>query len=370
MHFLNPWVLWLLTVVPLLGALCVYAAWRRREQFLKDFAEPKLMARFSHPLEKGRYWLKAGCIALGLAALIIAIARPSFENSTTEYPVGKVDVIAVVDVSRSMAVQDYQGKLSGDDFQGGTRLDMARYLILNDIVSALGYNRLGVVSFSGEAFPQAFLTGDMPSLKWVLRRALTISSAPGEGSELAKALNLAVAYFDIDSDRDHRKVIVLLSDGGNDSDPAQLAQVVNEMKKRNIELIVAGLGSKTPHAIPVSQLSRTDQYRFSGQKWYALDGQVVTSGLDENALLYLKNAVGGRYVHVNSASDFHIGSLVSQVELKRIKGEHEVFFYPLMAAVLLFGLAIVAARETQPQKTKGDVQSTLNTLRKVFKRRR
>src|SRR5207237_1620540 len=114
-------------------------------------------------------------LLLGLSALILALARPSIENGHSEFPVGSVDVIAVVDVSRSMAAQDYKGKVSGHYYSGGTRLDMARYLIVNDVVPSLKMNRLGVVSYSGEAFPQAFLSDDMPALGWVLKRALPVS---------------------------------------------------------------------------------------------------------------------------------------------------------------------------------------------------
>src|SRR5262249_26777213 len=151
------------------------------------------------------------CVFLSLALLIVALARPYVEFGRTEFPIGKVDIIAMVDVSRSMAVQDYQSQLSGtgDFYAGGTRLDMARYLVVNDVISSLQYNRLGVVTYAGQAMPTAFLTQDMPPLKWMLERSMTISSAPGEGSSMVAAFNLAFFLFQLDSSPDHRKIIVL-----------------------------------------------------------------------------------------------------------------------------------------------------------------
>ena len=170
-----------------------------------------------------------------------------------------------------------------------------------------------MVSYAGEANPQAFLSDDLPALKWVLQRALTIGSAPGEGSELGKAFNLAFELLDLDSDNNHRKVIVLLSDGGNDAGLDALNAIVKQLRERNIELVIAGLGKTTPSAIPVNQLPQQDRDQFRGQEWYQVDGEVAMSGLEENTLLWLKNATGGRYVRVANSSDFHIGNLLGPI---------------------------------------------------------
>jgi Ca-activated chloride channel family protein len=371
MHFLNPQALWLLAVLPPLGVLAVWFAFKRKDQFIKDFGEARLVNRNSSHLEAGRYWLKGISVLIAAVALILAVARPAFEKGYTEIPVGTVDVIAIVDVSRSMAVQDYKGSLTEEtDYKGGTRLDMARKLILDDVVPALKYNRLGVVSYAGEANPQAFLSDDLPALKWVLRRALTIGSAPGEGSELGKAFNLAFELFDLDSDNNHRKVIVLLSDGGNDAGLEALNDIVKQLRERNIELVIAGLGKTTPSAIPVSQLPQQDRDQFRGQEWYQVDGEVAMSALEENTLLWLKNATGARYVRVVNSSDFHIGNLLGRIEVKRKKGEQEVFFYPLLMALIFFGFAVFAPRERK-DKVDGDEGGSganNNLGNRIFKR--
>ncbi len=136
MHFLNPQALWLLAVLPPLGVLAVWFAFKRKDQFIKDFGEARLVNRNSSHLEGARYLLKGISVLIAAAALIFAVARPAFEKGYTEIPVGTVDVVAIVDVSRSMAVQDYKGTLAETDYRGGTRLDMARKLILDDVVPA------------------------------------------------------------------------------------------------------------------------------------------------------------------------------------------------------------------------------------------
>src|SRR5262249_34966409 len=285
---------WLLAVVPPLGAAMVWWSWKRKQQLLSWFGQEELWKKYSQPLTNGRYQWKGFCVMLALAAGIVALARPSVEHGKVEFPRGTIDVVALVDESRSMAVPDYKGQVKGYYYGGGTRLDMAKYLILNDVVASLHGNRLGIVTYSGEAFPQAFITDDMPAMDWVLRRAITIGGAPGEGSALAKAFNLSFQLFDLDSHPDHRKIIVLFSDGGNDDDADKLSAVLAECNKRGIEVIVAGLGKSANAAIPVSELSPLDQQLLAGKQWYEIDGEVVSNtAIDENTLRLIANKTGG-----------------------------------------------------------------------------
>lgn len=349
LHFLNPLALWLLAAVPPFAAVLVWLSWRRKRQLLLWFGQEVLWSRYSQPLTAGRYQWKGLCVVLTCAAGIIALARPSIEHGRVEFPRGTIDVIAMVDESRSMAVPDYKGQVRGYYYGGGTRLDMAKKLLLDDVVASLHGNRLGVITFAGKALPHAFITDDMPALNWILRRAITIGGAPGEGSSLAKAFDLSFKMFDLDSDPAHRKLIVLFSDGGNDDDSAYLNAMLAECQKRGIEVIVAGLGKNANAAIPVKELPPIDQQAFRDKQWYEENGEVVTNtAIDENTLRLIANKTGGRYVRVNSVSDFHIGSLVSRTEVTYIKGEEELFVYPLMVAAIFLILSAVAPLEPVP----------------------
>ncbi len=356
MHFLNPMMFWAAPLVPL-GAIMVWLAWRRKKQLQDYFGEQPLVERFSKPLRKEAYQFKALWVMLALSAFIIALARPALENGTDDFPMGSVDVVTIVDVSRSMAAQDYKGKIPGQYFGGGTRLDMARYLIINDVIPSLRNNRLGVVTFAGHAFPQAFLTTDMQALGFVLGtdhsvpHAMTISSAPGEGSALVEAFGLAFKYYDLDSEPQRRKIIVLFSDGGNDDGPDGLNKIIAECNQRGIEVVVAGLGSTEPVPIPVKQLSPQDQARQGDNQWFTEDGEIPKTALDENTLRYLANSTGGRYVKVSSPSDFHIGSLFGHVIVIHHKAEQELFMYPLSVALFFMVLALI----TPMERSKADL---------------
>lgn len=349
MHLIDPTVLWLLVAVPPLAALALWFAWKRNERFQNEFGDRKLVGRLSEFVTSGTYLAKGFCLVVGLSLLVVALSRPSIKNGTAEFPHGTIDVISIVDVSRSMAVPDYKEALAGTPNAEGRRLDMARHLILTDVVPSLNYNRLGIISYAGTGFPMAFLSDDMLALDWMLKRALVMGSAPGENSEMGKAFQMAFTLFDLDSKPGNRKVIVLFSDGGNDTELPELHAAIAELQKRGVELIIVGLGKPVGSPIPVNLLSKSDQGRFYNQKFYEHQGQVVTSKLEENTLLLMRNMTGGRYVRVVNASDFSIGNLISKADVKRKEGEQELFHWPLMfSALFLFATLFI------PRTLKGN----------------
>lgn len=350
-NFSNPQLLWLLVLVPLFVGLTYRLARSRSSTVQQKFGEEELIRRFNRSLSPARLVMKSLAVAVCLSCLVLALSRPTKESGKTEFPMGTIDVIAVVDVSRSMAVPDYKGKLVAPH-DSGRRLDMAKHLVLTEVVGSLNYNRLGVVTYAGEAFPQAFLSDDLPALTYVLERAMGIGSAPGEGSEIGKAFNMAFRLFDLDSDPSHRRVIVLFSDGGNDSELAEMNKVVKELKERNIDLLIVGLGKTAPGAIPVKLLSKLDQNSQYGKQWYEVDGEIVTSRLEENVLLLLKNATGGRYVRLVEASDFSMTRMISRMEVKHVKGQYEFFPWLLIIAAAAFVLAVVSPHETKSTNKK------------------
>lgn len=339
-HFRNPELLWGLVAIPpfILGGL--WLSLRRRRAMSDAYGDPKLIGRFVERVSTGRLVLKSVALMLSLVLLVLAVARPTKDEGKIEFPVGSINVMAIVDVSRSMAVPDYDGQLPAP-YDKGRRLDMAKHLIVTEVTGALGYNQLGIVTYAGAAFPQAFVTDDMPPLKWVLNRAIAVGKAPGEGSEMAKAFNLAFQMLDLDAKKGNRNVIILFSDGGNDSSEAEMVAVVGELKKRNIDLIVVGLGKTTQSKIPVNMLEPRDQVGQQGQ-YYQVEGQVVTTRLEENDLLLLKNRVGGRYVRVSQPSDFKMTEMVSRSQTIYKPGVLELFPWFLLGSFFFLVVAILA----------------------------
>jgi len=354
MHFQYTWLLPLLLVIPPLVGGAVLMAFIRKRRFVEAYGEHKLTTSTTKTMSGWLTVVRATACCLGAASVILALARPSIEDGRVEFPQGTTDVIVLVDVSRSMAAVDYKGLMpKGSRFSHGTRLDMARHLIRENVVPSLGANRLGIVTYAGEAFPMAFLTLDVSAVDWVQQRAATISSAPGEGSALGKAFGMAFRMFDLDSNDNHRKVIILFSDGGNDDGLDELTAMTALLKERGVDLVVVGLGKTNASPIPIAELSKQDQENFSGLEYYQHNGETATSALDENILRLLANRAGGRYVRINGVSDFSFESLAQRLEMEYRPGQQELFTYPLMLSVLMFVIAWFLGDEVFPRRSVG-----------------
>jgi Ca-activated chloride channel family protein len=111
------------------------------------------------------------------------MARPVLLGNFGEIRKGTLDVIAVLDVSKSMRAEDCGLR--------GSRLEMAKTALLQSLPDLAG-NRLGLVTFAGKSFPQAELTDDLDALEFVLKNWVTVDSAPSQGSNIGMALSEAI----------------------------------------------------------------------------------------------------------------------------------------------------------------------------------
>lgn len=356
MHLLNPGALWYLLLVPVLLAI-TWLNFKRRQFLYLQYCEQRLFDRVARPLPVGRYLLKGFFLSLSVAGIVVALSRPAVDSSTSEFPRGKTDVVTMIDVSRSMAALDYKGKLpESSKTVSGTRLDMVKQLIKTRLIPELQGNQLGIVSYAGKAFPQAFLTDDLSSLNWIIDRAVTVSSAPGEGSGMARALAMSIVMFETDSPPDHDRLLVIFSDGGNDDEMKDLQTLSKHCREHRIKVIVAGIGNITSSPIPVKELAADDEVakglQHNGKQWYEQGGEVVRTALDENFLKILTKETGGTYVRVSSADDLNIISLAKNYTVSKRAGVKEFFLYPLLIGFLAMIAATVVSREFTSRKRK------------------
>ena len=375
MRFINPELLPLLPLAVLVPAALIAFSYFRSRRALASYGDYKLLCHLSKPFPLWRHLARGVTGSLCAIYLIIALARPIVDEGTTTIKSGTVDVVTIVDVSRSMAALDYEGKVPLSaiavpsdpesevyhsdldiereaEFQkqkAGTRLEMVRHVLRDNLMKQLNGNQLGIVSYAGQAFPQAFLTGDMRSLDWIVNRGLTISSAPGEGSNVSSALDLALALFEADSAPGRTRIAILFSDGGSDDEAATLSKLSQEFRARGIKLIVVGLGNPVPSRIPVVKLARDDEVAegllHNGKEWYEVDGQVEKTGLNLNLLHEIATTSGGRLLHMRDADDLDLSAFTERSTLTEVKGKRELFPVMLLTSLCSMILFTIAARQ-------------------------
>ncbi len=253
MQFTQKSILLLTPVAVLLIGLLLVLAYSLRRKARKRYGQEALIDKFS---SQPSAWAEAAqmvawCVVA--AALLAVAAGPVQNNREGKIPIGSLQVVAVIDVSQSMAAEDYREQMP--PINGvppasvlgayGRRIDMVRMAMEQQIMPAIAGNQLGVVLFGGEAKNQVELDDDLDKIKWEFRSHwIEILHAPGDGSNYVKGLEKALVLFSNTPEPKRDKVIVLFSDGGLDGDSKALAAVTQKITALHIKVIVVGVGSQ------------------------------------------------------------------------------------------------------------------------------
>lgn len=241
---------------------------------LRRFAEAHLLPLLSPDRSVARAWLKNGLVLAALLGLVGAMIDPRWGVYFEDVKRRGNDLIFVLDVSRSMLAED----------ASPNRLDRAKQSI-RDVLEALGGDRVGLVTFAGEAVLQCPLTVDYGAFRMVLDEAGPRSGTRG-GSLLGDAIRVASKSF-ADEIKGH-KALIVLSDGEDmDSYPIEAAREVYD--QRGVRVYSVGVGDSAQGArIPIVQ---------DGNKTYIEhEGQQVWSKMTPDVLEKIALSAGGAFI--------------------------------------------------------------------------
>lgn len=195
--FANSSMLLALLLVPLLLYIHVLSE-RRARRYPVRFTAMETLAAIVPQGPDWRRHLPVGLLALAIAALVFALAKP---ERSQDVAVQRASVVLVTDISRSMEATDV----------APSRLDAARNAALSFVDRVPDEVRVGVVAFSDSAQSLQTPTDDHDQV----RQALAVL-APIAGTSTGAGLRVALEDLKTIRDQDPRRppsAIVLLSDG-------------------------------------------------------------------------------------------------------------------------------------------------------------
>ena len=195
--FANPLaLLWLLAVVPAVAAAWYASRLRQRADAAFGGA-----AELRRERDAWRRPLQLGLLLAALALAAAAIARPQWGHEERELTRLGVDVAVALDISRSMTADDVRPSRAEAAAAG-----------LSEMLAHLRGDRVGLVTFAGEAFQRSPLTLDLEPLTQLIARSQNEAALVAQGTDLGGALTAALDLLDVD-DPAETQVIVLISDG-------------------------------------------------------------------------------------------------------------------------------------------------------------
>lgn len=256
MRFAAPLWLFLLFLVPLLGALAV---WYRR----RTAARMTALSRRAVAMPP-RAGLQIGLLLGALAALAVALAGPRWGRGEEPFLASGRNLAVAVDVSNSMLAQDVR-----PDRLGRAKADLL------DLLDALRGDRVALLAFRGKGAMLCPFTADVAFLRESINGLSPESAPPGE-TDLADAIEKALAAFD-KAQSDHN-AIVLVSDGEDLTGRAET--LAKEAGARGIPIFAVGVGSPQGAQVP----------------GVTYQGKPVTSKLNDATLRAVAEASGGAYI--------------------------------------------------------------------------
>ena len=326
--FANPAWLNLLWLVPL-GVVLFWWAEQRRRALIGRIVAPKLRALLAGNTSPARRWFRNACVLGALGLLAVALAGPRLGYDTLEVPHKGRDVLIAMDVSRSMLATDV----------APTRLQRAK-LLVEDLVSELGGDRLGLVAFAGSAFLQAPLTLDHGAVLAAVDE-LDTDLIPKGGTNLAAAIRTCEEAFG--KAEGFSRAIVIVSDGEElDADGLEAAR---QAAANGIRIFTVGVGSKEGSEIPLGP----------GEFVRDPSGKIVQSRLDASRMTEIAEITGGFYVPLDEDAARRLVSdgigQMKEVEMTASASRRPIerYQWPLAAAIGLLVLqAVVGERRRRP----------------------
>jgi Ca-activated chloride channel family protein len=342
--FLAP--IWLLVglIAVVAMVLLEIGARRRRIQAIRLFAASHLVAALSGSVSPLKRLIKSLLLTAAVGLLFVAMARPHLLFNWQEDNRSGLDILLAVDCSKSMLTEDVKPN----------RIERAK-LAIADFADRLPDNRLGLITFAGDAFLQCPLTLDHDAFQTAVRE-LDTNTIPRPGTDIATAIDLAVDA--LKSQPNNLKFLILVTDG--EDLEGRVLNAAKNAAQAGLKIYTVGVGTPNGDRIP----ERDD---FGAVRYHQdSNGQEVVSKLDESTLSQIAELTGGAYAELGQQGEGldqiysrYIEPLPKQnLDERREKIRIERFEWPLALAILFLMWEFMINERTEPR----DPLSTLPSV--------
>ena len=312
-YFATPDYLWLLSMIPLVVGW--HAFTRKKSQAVLKISSLEGFRSKSSFLSRLQPLLFVLRI-LSLVLIVLALARPQTMDVSTRTKTNKgIDIVMAIDISSSMLAQDLKPNRL-------TALKRVAASFIDDRVS----DRIGLVIYAGESYTKTPITSDRAIVKNALSK-IEFEGLIDDGTAIG--MGLATAVNRLKDSRAKSKVIILLTDGVNNSgfiDPKIASELAVEYE---IKTYTIGLGSNGTARAPVGILP-------NGKFQYGL----TKVEIDEELLKNIAVNTGGLYFRAtNNKKLEEIYNEINKLEKTEIEEfkyyNYEEKFRPIILLALI-----------------------------------
>lgn len=310
---LIPWIVW-------------YFLFRSKSESHIQWASTEALRRVPHTWRTRLVHLPFFLRTVLYVLAVIILARPQTGSSWRTGQTEGIDIMMALDISTSMATPDISPN----------RITAARDVAL-DFINNRPNDNIGLTLFGGEAFTQCPLTTDHATLMQSFKGANCNLQNDGiiqPGTAIGMGIASAVSH--LENSPSKSKVVILLTDGANNTGEISPLMATDMAKNLGIRIYTILLGSNSKVNVPVAQLPNGEVYM-----------QQVDDTTDPSTLKQIANETGGIFYHASSRSSLkQVYDDIDKLEKTKLKvsqhSRHYEAYQPFaMAAILVLLLEIL-----------------------------
>ncbi|UOB19218.1 vWA domain-containing protein [Abyssalbus ytuae] len=291
---------YLLFSIPIIVVLYLLLQfWKKRTQ--KNFASPRLLMRLSPDRSVLKSILKLITVLIATSSLIVALVNPKIGTKLETVKREGVDIVFAIDVSKSMLAEDI----------APNRLEKAKRLV-SEIINNLASDRIGIIAYAGQAYPQLPITTDYGSAKMFLQ-SMNTDMLSSQGTAIDQAIHLATTYYN-DEEQTNR-VLFVISDGEDHSEGA--VKAVEQAAQEGIKVFTVGVGTPKGGPIPLKIRGVVEAYKKDK------NGDVVITKLNDAILNTIAEKGNGSYINGSNTEDVveFIKETLAQMDKKEFEAK-------------------------------------------------
>jgi len=318
-QFIWPW-LFVFLPLPLVVRFILPASEKNQDvplhvPFLDDFNQVQHNASF---INKNK-WLSI-LATIAWLTLITAAARPQWLGERVDIPVSGRDLMMAVDLSGSMAAEDFE--ISGQTIN---RLQAVK-LVAGEFIKRREGDRIGLILFGQQAYLQTPLTFDTHTVNIMLQESLI--GIAGKMTAIGDAIGLAIKR--LDGKTAEKQVLILLTDGANTAGEVPPLKAAELAARQNLKIYTIGIGAAS---------------REVGSLFFKQT--VKNNEIDEKTLNEIAVITGGQYFRAHNTQELNkIYALIDELEpveqeSQSFRPVQALYVWPLsMALLIAFCIAI------------------------------
>lgn len=307
--FLHPQLLWLLLLIPVAIA---WHVWKRNQQnaTLNMSSLSGFQTTFWAKIYASLFILRM----LALALLIVAMARPRTVNVSSKTKSTKgIDIVMAIDVSSSMLARDLKPNRMS-----------ALKKVAKAFVEGRPNDRIGIVVYAGEAYTKTPVTSDKAIVEKAISEIKYDGSALRDGTAIG--MGLATAVNRLKDSKAKSKIIILLTDGVNNSGTIEPETASEIAKEYGIKVYTIGIGTNGNAEFPYA-IAPNGDFIF----------RLMPVEIDQDLMKSIAKNTDGKYFR--ATSNTKLAAIYEEINKLETTEIEELRFYDYDEKFRIFALA-------------------------------